>query len=223
MDPTRLAKEDYAGWWQRLGGSILDGIIFLIPLVVVVGIIIGIAYSMDSSLLEDFGADPTYSDPYGYDSTSPGEDAWILGALGAYVLYLLAWDVLWIRSRHMGRPGQILAGYRVVRLEGTQRLGLGRASARAAAKLCYNVPSLGPLASLTSAFTIGLTEHKQGLHDLISGTVCVRTSALERRGLIGDGDGAAAMTAPTWSPVTGGPVPPAPPAPPRPSDSGPFV
>lgn len=245
-----LRKEEYAGWWARLGASILDGIFVGLVVVVIVGALAGITYAANPGFVEDFfdemtsetTSEPDPFDPYG--TSNYEEDLSDTGLIvifgfliGAAVLSV-AWETLWMRSRFMAKPGQAIAGFRVVTAVDPRQLSTGRAIGRACAKLLYNVPNLGSLAYIASAFTIGLTEKKQAIHDLISGTACVRTSALERRGIrtaTGPAPAYAAHAPASTTPtVFGSPTPPAPPTPPTPTTpptppsppsggSGPFV
>jgi hypothetical protein len=83
----------------------------------------------------------------------------------------------------MARPGQSAAGFRVVRAQDLTPLTTSRSFGRFGGKLLYSIPTLGSGLTFITAFTIGLTEKKQAIHDMVGGTVCVRKSALARRGI----------------------------------------
>ncbi len=216
-DPRRapLDTSELASWWARLGGYLLDGLLFgLVAVVVwvVTGVVAwmvdpgGIESMFDSLVVEEASSAAAAWDP---------AIGWMIAfVLTTFVTYVL-WEVLWLRSSHMARPGQSIAGFRVVSAEGLERIGTGRAIGRCAAKLIYQVPYAGGLGIFATAFTIGLSNRKQALHDMMGGTVCVRKSALARRGI-----------GPDASPQGTSPPPPPPPGtpPPRPaSTGGPFV
>jgi uncharacterized RDD family membrane protein YckC len=226
-----LRKEEFAGWWARLGASILDNLILGLLLVLVFGAVAGITYAVSpgtiDDVIDDFAteAESDPLDPYGTgayeDDLGDAGIALVFGALIGAAIVSIAWETLWLRSRYMAKPGQAVAGFRVVSAVDPKQLSTGRAFGRACSKLLYNVPQLGGLASIATAFTIGLTEKKQALHDMIAGTACVRTSALERRG-IRTANGPA--TVPTAFAPAVAPAPATPPTPPSPPDSsGPFV
>lgn len=170
-----LRKEELAGWWRRLGAYILDTIIVLVLLGIIAAVLVA------SGMLEwsQLDSDPNPNN-YRYNLMYQGENG---GVLIVAWLLLAAWDVAWTRSSTMAKPGQLAAGFRVAKVEPLQPLTTGRAVARAAAKLLYNVPVVGPLLFIASAFTIGLSEKKQGLHEMVAGTVSVRKPALAQRGI----------------------------------------
>lgn len=204
-----LRREELAGWWQRLGASFLDGIIVVLLLGIAAALLTLLAWLVDPGAVEltlAWGDDEVSDEAYGASNAW-----WWLAVVGPLLLvgYLL-WEVLWIRSaKHMARPGQWLAGFRVVRAEGIERVSTGRAVGRMAAKWLYNVPQAGTLATLASAFTIGLTKRRQGLHDMIGGTVCVRRDALARRGIGPDANDESLVRHAEWrSQAAGAPAPP---------------
>lgn len=193
-----LRRDELAGWWQRLGASLLDGIFVMLLLAVAAGLLTLLAWLVDREAVErtfDWFADELSDDAYG------ASNAWWWLAVAGPLLVLgyLLWEVLWIRSaKHMARPGQWIAGFRVVRAEGIERLSTARAVGRMAAKWLYNVPRAGTLVTIASAFTIGLTKRRQGIHDMISGTVCIRRDALARRGIGPDANDEALVRQAEW-------------------------
>lgn len=179
-----LRTDEYASWGARLGGYLLDGFILSLVVAAVVAGMALLAWALSPDAFDELinslelvgdGEDP-FADPP--DSLV----AWFLAGFAAILVVGFLWEVLWVRSRGMGRPGQRIAGFRVVRASDLTRVGSSRAIGRAAAKLLYGIPNLGWLPVIGSAFTIGLSARRQGLHDMISGTACVKTSALELRG-----------------------------------------
>lgn len=195
-----LRREELASWWARLGASIVDGILVLLVVGLGAAAVGLVGYLVDPEGVERlFGWLDGESFGGGAVPSSDGGLVWLL-LVGVVILVAYAvWEVAWIRSaRFMGRPGQLVAGFRVVRADGLERLSLGRAIGRAASKLMYNVPNVGFLATIASAFTIGLTERKQALHDMIGGTVCVRKDALARRGIGPDASNEALVRQGEW-------------------------
>jgi uncharacterized RDD family membrane protein YckC len=180
VDPASgpLRKDELASWWARFGGYLLDGLIALGALLLLWGALGLLIAVSDPDALTALG-DWLESDE---DIPAVG-DGWIAAFFLVTIAGYFAWDVLWLRSNGMGRPGQRIAGFRVVRASDVTRLTTGRALGRSTAKLIYSIPQLGTLLWIASAFTIGLSDRKQGLHDMIGGTACVRKDALARRGV----------------------------------------
>jgi uncharacterized RDD family membrane protein YckC len=223
-----LRKDELAAWWPRFGGYLLDGLIAFGALLLLWGALGMFMAVSDPDALSALG------DWFETDEEFPAVgDGWIgLFFVVTFAGYF-AWEVLWLRSEGMGRPGQRIAGFRVVRASDVSRLTTGRALGRAAAKLIYNIPQLGTLFWIASAFTIGLSDRKQGLHDMLGGTACVRKDALARRGIGPDAANVGMLpsqlpgmpTAPptsTWGTPPSS-SPPYTPPPNLPPSQGPFV
>jgi len=141
----------YAGFWWRVLASLIDGILsqivsFLVALPM--GFILGVAMAAvaDSDAIEAVG-----------------------GLLGALVGMLVQW--LWYTlpesSSWQGSLGKKLLGIKVTDEQG-RRIGFGRANARYWGKIVSTI-TLG-IGFLMVAFT----RRKQGLHDIIAGTLLVR-------------------------------------------------
>jgi hypothetical protein len=206
----------------------LDSFIFFAALALVLGAFLLLAYLVDPTGFEDMFAwfeDDSY--PAG---SEPG--ALLIGLFAAIIIGMyVGWEVWWLRNpKRMARPGQSIAGFRVVRAQDLTPLTTGRAFGRMGGKLLYNIPNLGWLVSVASAFTIGLSDRKQAVHDMIGGTVCMQKSALARRGIGPDVVGLLGSL-PTMPPPVHAPLPPPPPgqvplppqaSPPRGDSPGPF-
>ncbi|MCW2923736.1 MAG: domain containing protein [Thermoleophilia bacterium] len=175
-----LAGDEYASWWARLGAALLDGFI----VVFVFGLIAGgsalLWWALDPSGFEEFFRL--------VDEDDNGAESGILGfgVIALYLLTYLGWEIGWTRSRGMGKPGQRMAGFRVADSNHLGRISTGKAVGRSCSKLVVNTVGSG-VGSLATAFTIGLSDRHQAVHDMMASTVCVRTSALRRRGLLGGG------------------------------------
>ena len=141
----------YAGFWFRVLAALIDGILcqiasFLVALPM--GFILGVSMAAvaDSETIEAMGG--------------------LLGAvLGMLVQWL--WFTLAESSAWQGSLGKKLLGIKVTDEQG-QRIGFGRANARYWGKLVSTI-TLG-IGFLMVAFT----QRKQGLHDIIAGTLLVR-------------------------------------------------
>lgn len=208
-----LRSDDYAGWWARLGATLLDGLLLLLVFGVLLGGYYGIWYATDSQGLAD-----AYDNFFTYES-DPGIGVFWVPLL-VYLVVTVAWEVGWLRSHRMAKPGQSICGFRVVTATHPQRISTARSFGRFGAKLLMN-SLLGGIAAIISAFTIGLTQKRQALHDLMAGTMCVKTSALERLGIRPERAGTATGLAQLQSPASAPSAPPAAPSPPP--GSGPFV
>ncbi|HUK38588.1 MAG TPA: RDD family protein [Methanomicrobiales archaeon] len=135
----------YAGFWARLGASLIDGLL------------VGVLVLLVSSFAAFFTAVPT---------SSPSEAA---GSFFTITLVLAA-GISWAyfagqeSSAAQATLGKRAIGARVADLEG-KRITLARATGRWLAKFLSAAP-------LCIGFVlIGFTEKKQGLHDKIAGTL----------------------------------------------------
>lgn len=91
----------------------------------------------------------------------------------------LVWEISWIAAPTRGKPGQRMAGFRVVRPDGS-RVSLARAALRWAVRMLA-WPTTG-LTLVVSAVLVHTTGRRQALHDLAAQTMCVRRAALQRMG-----------------------------------------
>ncbi|CAB4589143.1 MAG: RDD family protein [Actinomycetes bacterium] len=132
---------EYAGFWQRLGGSILDSLLYSLVLAVftVPAIVLGVGA---------FDGCETIDGP---DTTEivcpPGEPdgAMIAGAIGLGAVGVILVAVLYLRA--LGRTGQTwgrrIVGVKVVRTRTGEAPGIGRALGRTlfanviSAQVCY--------------------------------------------------------------------------------------
>lgn len=214
FDPRgQVTKDEVASWGARFGASILNNVILMVMLGLAVGAMIGLFSALDPEGARDTAE---WFDAESYESSPDPSGGWI-AAIVAVPLLLLGWWEIWlVRSpRLLARPGHLVAGFRIVSAADAQPLTFGRATGRMLGKLPYYIPQLGFLVYVASAVTIGTSERRQALHDMIAGTACVRRDALARRGVGPDA---------TRVPLGVPPTPTAPTAhPPSPTSSGPFV
>jgi len=134
----------YAGFWSRLVAFVIDGIVLNIAYIVL-GFIVGFTYGL---LFE----------------TEEGAEVlgWIISILTSWLYYALMES-----SSAQATLGKMALGVRVTNLDG-KRISFGKATVR------Y-------LGRFLSAITLGIgylmivfTEKKQGLHDMIAGTLVLK-------------------------------------------------
>lgn len=139
----------YAGFWMRFVAAIIDAILIQVvvfPVSMVVGMIIGVA-------------------GVATHSTGPGLQVFS-GGIGGMIGIAAAWlySAMMESSTYQATVGKMAFGMKVTDLEG-QRLSFGRATGRYFAKI------LSWLTICVGFIMVGFTEKKQGLHDMIVGTL----------------------------------------------------
>jgi uncharacterized RDD family membrane protein YckC len=158
MPPPPPAPDHvYAGFWRRVAASVIDAILLFIGFVVLdfVG-----AIFVSIGLL------------------SSGQNITNDNTIGAQVVIFLITGVLaWLYYAGLeSGPWQGTVGKRIVRLVVTdvhgRRIGFGRATGRYFAKF------VSTLAVFAGYLMVAFTERKQGLHDLMAGTLVVRQEHL---------------------------------------------
>jgi len=180
VDPSSRApftSADYASWGARFAAALIDFLILLglwIAGFVVILVIWAIAdmQGFENSIDQ-------------YNDYEVYTDAFVV-AIGAWVilagLITVLWEFLFTRGKGMAKPGERAAGFRITTKTG-ERVSGGRAFGRGSAKLLYLLSWLGLGPLIASAITIGASDRKQALHDLMAGTVAVKLSALRVRGM----------------------------------------
>ncbi|RPH30091.1 MAG: RDD family protein [Bacteroidales bacterium] len=149
-------EKKYAGFWWRFLAYIIDGLVVGVAvwaIAIPIGILIGI------------GA---------YSAASDGEinaGAAVAGIIGAaLLLYILYIVIVWLyfaileSSKLQASIGKLAIGLIVTDMEGN-RISFGRATGRFFGKL------LSGMILLIGYIMAGLTEKKQGLHDILAGTL----------------------------------------------------
>jgi uncharacterized RDD family membrane protein YckC len=155
--PPMLRPVEYAGFWRRLGASMVDGLILML---VELGIllVLGLLPWGVSWLLGYGGGWPWW--PWSWLSSW-----WPFGWF-----WLLSFVVSWLYfagsecSSAQATPGKKALGLIVSNLD-RERISFGRATARYFSKL------LSELTLYIGYVMIGFTAKKQGLHDMIAGTL----------------------------------------------------
>jgi uncharacterized RDD family membrane protein YckC len=148
----------YAGFWRRYAASMIDGLIFGAIIVVL--------------MLVLFGIGGVGMRAFTYPNSMSGGFA-IAFLLVFYVLPIVLQAVYftWMHASE----GQATLGKRAVGIKVAsrgERLTMGRSFGRWAAYFFLNLFSCG-LTTLVSGFMVGLTERKQGLHDMMVDTTVV--------------------------------------------------
>ncbi|WP_127475296.1 RDD family protein [Sulfurivermis fontis] len=145
------AQVQYAGFWRRVGATLIDTVLFLALITPLLYLLYGSAYFT--------AARPAFS--------YAGFGDFLLNQL----LPLLAAVVLWVKFR--ATPGKLLLDCAVVDARTLQAIGVKQAVIRYFAYLASILPlGLGFL-------WIIWDKRKQGFHDLIAGTVVLYVPADE--------------------------------------------
>jgi len=145
----QFAAPAYAGFWLRVVASLIDSVIILMfscPL----GIVLGIAFALT-----------------GINPDSPEATAFNLLINGISLLIDWLFYSLFESSSWQATPGKKLLQLKVTDLYGN-RIGFGKATGRYFAKL------LSGLILGIGFIMVAFTEKKQGLHDMMAGTLVVK-------------------------------------------------
>jgi len=165
---TAAALEDYAGFWKRVAAAILDGITLYIPNLLIV---------------KAFGGDAAEAKLTQAVLAAPGDMHAMMAAYGQFyssmmtaslITTVLAWLYFSLceSSNWQATVGKLALGIRVTDLQGN-RISFLRALGRYPAKfLSYMTLCIGFL-------MVAWTPRKQGLHDMIAGTLVLNGRASE--------------------------------------------
>ncbi|GEM_PF-645142 len=154
--PTDPLGRPYAGWGARVGATLIDGIVILVP----TGIIAALSYSTTTSINYQTGI----------ETTTPHFGAGLF--LSLLIPFLYQFLMLGAKGQTLGN---MAAKTKVVDMSGAQ-VTYGRAAGRTGADVAF---------SLVSSFTIGLLslldvlwplwdQKNQTLHDKIAQTLVVK-------------------------------------------------
>ena len=163
---TTAALEDYAGFWKRVAAYILDAIILYIP-----GMLIQ----------KMLGGDAAEAILRQAQQASPGDPHVVMAAFGQFYTtmmpaILLIAVITWLyfamceSSTWQATPGKLALGIRVTDLHGT-RISLPRALGR------YPAKYLSAILFGIGFLMVAWTRRKQGLHDMIAGTLVLNGRA----------------------------------------------
>ncbi|TCV92431.1 putative RDD family membrane protein YckC [Luteibacter rhizovicinus] len=157
---TDVAEPLYAGFWLRFAAWVIDYLILLVPFTV-------IALSMGLA-----GAASHFMDVVGSDRVNAmsGYVAALrpisLATTIAGFIYYAAFEC----SKWQATPGKLAVGLRVTDMQG-ERLSFGRSIGRNAVRLVNVVIWLIPMICYLVA---AWTERKQGVHDMLAGTLVLQ-------------------------------------------------
>lgn len=160
------ADVSYGGFWKRLAAFIIDAVIISIVLAIL-GVHAGSSYGYGNMM-------------YGYNNMMSGFGRW--GSYGysmvpyagtslfsfGLVKIVLGWLYYSIMesTKHQATLGKMALGMKVTDLQGN-RINFGRATGRHFAKI------ISALIFCIGFLMIAFTKHKQGLHDIIAGTLVI--------------------------------------------------
>lgn len=136
----------YAGFWKRVGAALIDTLV-LLPVSLILGFFVGLFYAG----IAGPAASPATAELFGN----------IFGTILSWLYYALLES-----SGKQGTVGKMALGIAVTDLDGN-RIGFGRATGRHFAKI------LSTVALFIGFIMVGLTEKKQGLHDMVAGCLVV--------------------------------------------------
>lgn len=162
LDDHQEEATEYAGFWVRFGAYIIDSIIIGIPAGIVsfIGMFIVMGTTSDIDRIMN---DPAYM-------PSDGEAVAFVGGYLVVTLVIFLITVLYFAILHSSKwqatVGKKLVGIKVTDLNGN-RISFWRAFGRLLAMCLSGILAIG---YIMAAFT----EKKQGLHDMIAGTLVVK-------------------------------------------------
>lgn len=155
-DPTHAVE--YAGFWIRVGASLIDAVLIIAVTYPVLYAIYGAAY---------------------FDDDQVGFVAGPADALISWVFPAVASIVFWVSKQ--ATPGKMALSLRVVDASTGHTLTAGQAIGRYLGYFAAMLP-LG-----IGIFWVGMDERKQGWHDKLAGTVVVRAKGATARPVTFDG------------------------------------
>lgn len=173
-DASANAPRREASWFHRLGAAIIDLIarsIISATVVVLAVILTPISFSEIEQVFISESSNESWQDLAGISVYSQGGYSLAYLVLG-FVVTRVYEVAMW--TRFQGTLGMLAVGVRV-RTAADERVDLPRAIRRTLAKLVYSIPfGVGTVLWIVSAFTIGLSERRQALHDMMARTVVLR-------------------------------------------------
>ena len=168
-----------AGFWLRFVAYLIDGAILFVSYLVVF-----LVFGLIGSALDGTPSSRTTgSSSVGPAGTVTSLLAWATVLVGSWLYYGLQES-----SAAQATIGKRVMGIRVTDLEG-RRVSFGRATARHFSKI------LSGLICDIGYVMAGFTERKQGLHDMIAGTLVARTRPVDAQQLQPAGSGSGATAA----------------------------
>ncbi|MEO9214505.1 MAG: RDD family protein [Rhodanobacter sp.] len=165
---TAANLEDFAGFWKRVAAYILDAIILYIPNMLIMKVMGGdvAQATLQQAMLSAPGDPHAMMAAYGQFYSTMGPVMAITGVL-AWLYFALCESSAW-----QATPGKLALGIRVTDLQG-KRISFPRALGRYPAKFLSTI-ILG-----IGFLMVAWTQRKQGLHDMICGTLVLNGRASE--------------------------------------------
>jgi len=148
-----MADQELASRWQRLGGALLDGVIFLV---------------IELPVMFMFGV---------FDEITSGRGLTLGQTLGFFVFHLIVFAAVngWLLANHGQTVGKKVAGTRIIDLNGNLRPFAVVFFVRyALLSAIANIPIAGSLFCLVDALFV-FRKDKRCIHDLMAGTQVVKT------------------------------------------------
>jgi uncharacterized RDD family membrane protein YckC len=151
----QAAPAQYAGFWIRVVAYLIDAAILGIPTFIIFAVFGGGMAAMVRP-----NQDP-----------SPAAAAAIVGTMGTMLLVVygiyFCYFIFMESSAKQATIGKMVLGLKVMDANG-QRISVARSAGRTFSKLLSGILCIGYI-------MVGVTEKKQGLHDMIASTLVVRT------------------------------------------------
>lgn len=165
---TTAALEDFAGFWKRVGAYILDAILLYLPNLLIMKMMGGDAAqaTLKQALLAAPADQQAMLAAYEHFYSSIGV-AIVMTTVLAWLYFAICESSAW-----QATVGKLALGIRVTDLQGS-RISFPRALGRYPAKL------LSTLILGIGFLMVAWTHRKQGLHDLIAGTLVLNGRASE--------------------------------------------
>jgi uncharacterized RDD family membrane protein YckC len=165
---TAASLEDYAGFWKRVAAYILDVVVLWIPTMLIESAFgLSAAKEMLKQASQNAAGDPhamLAAQVQFYTAMWP---AFLAGFVLAWWYYALCESSPW-----QATVGKLALGIRVTDMQG-RRLTLARALIR------YPAMLLSQIILCIGYIMVAFTQRKQGLHDLIAGTLVLNGRASE--------------------------------------------
>ncbi|WP_426661025.1 RDD family protein [Rhodanobacter aciditrophus] len=163
---TAAALEDHAGFWKRVAAYILDAILLYIVFRVI-GTFFGVSAAQEAMKQEMLGGTPFMQ---AYEHFYSG--MWLYTLLTTVLTWL--YFAFCESSAWQATVGKLALGIRVTDMQGA-RISFPRALGRYLAKY------LSAIILCIGFIMVAFTRRKQGLHDLIAGTLVLNGRASEFR------------------------------------------
>ena len=168
---TAAALEDHAGFWKRVAAYITDAIILWIPQMLVESVTgASAAKQAMNDAAKSAAGDMQLIHQAQMHYFAAAWPAMLIGFAIAVLYFAICESSAW-----QGTVGKLALGIRVTDLEG-RRISLGRAFGRYFAKL------LSAIILGIGFLMVAFTQRKQGLHDMIVGTLVLNGRASEFKG-----------------------------------------